>query len=468
MAFIGRISELEELNRLYKANQSKIAVIYGRRRVGKSALIEAFIADKPALEFEGLEGISTQGQIEQFIDDLSLQANDPILARAKIDKWNLVFDYLTKYFEQANKKHILFFDELQWLAANQTKLVSMIKKYWDKHWSKQNVLLILCGSVSSYMVNKVIKSKALYGRTSWELALQPLSLQESYKLLKEKRSYDEVMQYAMIFGGIPKYLNEIDTRLSLDQNLNKLCFTTNAILTNEYEKIFYSQFREYQTYEHIIDFLKSSPHSLAEISKRLGMHSGGGVKLYLDNLEKASFITSYTPYDRATDGKLKRYKLTDEYLRFYFKYIKPNLKLIQSNRSRDLFSQLVKPVWNAWLGFSFENFCMKNAMFLAEKMGFINYVSDFGPIFRREDTHFQVDLIFMRNDKVITLCEMKYIDAPITAKIIKEVEKKTQLIQLPRGYTLEKALISRFGPDETLKELEYFNHSLTVRDLFEN
>ena len=467
MLFIGRNTELEELNHLYSMKSSKLVVLYGRRRVGKSALIEAFVADKPNLQFEGLEGVTTPGQISQFMDDLSLQLNDPILARTKLDRWNLVFDYLTKYFTQSKKKHVLFLDEFQWLAANQSKLISIIKKYWDKYWSKQNILLILCGSVSSYMINKIIKSKALYGRTNWELALQPLSLQEIYKLLKGKRSYDETMQYALILGGIPKYIQEIDTRRSLDQNLNKLCFSKDGILLSEYEKIFYSQFKEYKTYESIINFLKSMPHSLAEISEKLGMTSSGGVKLYLENLEKASFITHYTPYDRTINGKLKRYKLTDEYLRFYFKYMRPNINIIQQNKNRNLFSQLVKPVWKSWLGFSFENFCMKNAMLLAEKMGFENYVVNFGPIFRKGDTHFQVDLVYLRSDKVITLCEIKYTDGLITAKIINEIEKKCKLIELPRGYTLEKALISRFGADDVLVELEYFNHIITVEDLFE-
>src|SRR5206468_418352 len=147
------------------------------------------------------------------------------LKQVKVDTWEPILDYLTKLFSQSKDKYILFFDEFQWLAANQSKLVSILKTYWDQHWSKQNVMLILCGSVCSYMTNKVISSKALYGRINWELCLQPLNPMESYQLLDEKRNIHEVFKYLQILGGIPKYLKEIDTRKSLEQNINKLLFT---------------------------------------------------------------------------------------------------------------------------------------------------------------------------------------------------------------------------------------------------
>ena len=467
MGFIGREQELADLNDLYNASGSKLVVVYGRRRVGKSTLIEQFTARTPTLSFEGLEGLKTREQIHHFTEDLSKQLNDPILARTKLDNWQLIFDYLTEYFSQNKKKQVLFLDELQWLAANQKKLVSIIKKYWDKHWSKQNVMLILCGSVSSYMVKRVIQSKALYGRINWELCLQPLNLKEIYKLLGKKRSKDEVLKYAMILGGIPKYLNEVNTNQSFEQNMNKLCFTDTGILVNEYEMTFYSQFKGYTTYVTIVNLIKDKPHSLAEIADKLKMTSSGGVKSYLDNLESALFITSYVPYNKGEQSKLKKYKLTDEYLRFYFKYIAPHLKLIKTNRNRDLFMQLIKPTWEPWLGFAFENLCLKNAMNLAKIMRFSDQVISYGPLFHKGTDHFQIDLLYVRNDHVITVCEIKYLNQPVSTIVVKDVERKCRLVTIPRGYTVEKALICRFGADEALLALDYFNHIVTVEDLLE-
>lgn len=464
--FIGRTQELTQLKRLYDAKTSKLVVIYGRRRIGKSTLIEHFMASKDHLHFEGLEGGSTKDQLTQFLYDLSEQVGDPLLKEVKPTSWLPVLDYLTKLFARKKSKTIIFMDEFQWLSVNQNKLVSLIKKVWDIHWSKQNVMLILCGSVCSFMTARVISSKALYGRIHWECCLPPLDAIDAYALLRKKRNPDEVMLYLLTIGGIPKYLNEVALNRSFDQNINALLFTEGGSLVNDYEKVFYSQFREYQTYESIVRLLKNQPLTLAEIAEKLKQSSGGGLKSYLQNLEKASFITSFTPFDKLHDSKLKKYKLTDPYLRFYFKYIEPNRKLIAHNRSRALFTELVKPHWSAWLGYAFENYCLMNAMQLATVMGFESQVTHWGPYFRRGDEGFQIDLIYLRSDKVATLCEMKFHDAPVSVAVVQEVERKCKLLKLPQGVTLEKALISRCGPDAALRSLQYFDHAVEVVDLF--
>jgi AAA+ ATPase superfamily predicted ATPase len=178
--FVGRQEELKELNELYHAKKSKLVVIYGRRRIGKSSLINTFCKDKMCLNFEGLEGEETANQIKSFTNDLIRQINDPILKSVHFKNWTEVFDYLTSYLIKHKKKIILFFDEFQWLAANQGTLVSLFKKYWDQQLKNLNVLIILCGSISSYMVKKVIRSKALYGRIDWEHQLGPISPSEAH------------------------------------------------------------------------------------------------------------------------------------------------------------------------------------------------------------------------------------------------------------------------------------------------
>ena len=466
MKFVGRKQELSDLTELYNSRESKLVVLYGRRRIGKSCLIDYFMRDKKHLRFEGLEQGRTKAQLAQFMQDLSKQTNDKLLKHVKPDSWELIFDYLTEFFSQSKETYILFLDEFQWLAANQTKLVSILKKYWDQYWSKQNVMLILCGSVCSYMTKRVISSKALYGRINWEINLQPLNAAEANQLLDEKRNVDEVFRYLQIMGGIPKYLKEINTRKSFDQNINNLLFTKSGALVNDYSKIFYSQFKEYKTYENIVRYLKDQPRNLDDIAKKLKVASGGGVKVYLENLESASFVTSYIPYNKNSNSKLKKYKLSDEYLRFYLKYVEPHLHLIKTNSTRDLFGQLVKPAWSSWLGFSFENFCLKNAMHLAKIMGFDNHVIQWGPYFQRDDKGFQIDLLYRRNDKVITLCEIKYYEKEIPLSVVHEVKTKCDLIEIPKGYTLETALISKLGPVAALRELDFFHHYVVEEDFF--
>jgi hypothetical protein len=466
MGFIGRDDELKQLNNLYEGDENKLIVIFGRRRVGKSTLVEKFMEDKSSLHFEGLEKLTTKDQIEQFRIDLRRQTNDSILDSVTFKNWQSVFEYLTQYFTRTTERKILFLDEFQWLAVGRAKLVSIIKSYWDRFWSKQNVMLVLCGSISSYMVKRVINSKSLYGRIGWKLALQPMTPKETYQMLDSKRSKDEILQYSMIFGGIPKYLNEIKKNRSFEQNINQILFVKNAILIDEYQKIFYSQFKEPKLYEEISRLLNERPMSLNDIAKKLKITSGGSLGTYLSNLEKAAFITSYIPYDKGLNSKLKKYKLSDEFLRFYFKYIEPNLKRIEVNASRDLFDLLVKPVWKPWLGLAFETYCLKHTFHLSELMGFDDKVLDWGPIFKQGDTHFQVDLAYRRLDNVITICEIRYHSGPIDVSILADMKKKSEHIHAPRGYTVEYALISRFGPDESLRKLNYFHHYLTVEDFF--
>lgn len=466
MSFVGRLPELLELEKLYQQDKANLVVGYGRRRVGKSTLFDEFMSKKRHVKLEGLERASTKEQLKHVTADLAQQVNDPLLLQTTFKTWRSFFDYMTNVFSQNKRKTILLLDEFQWLAVNQSRLASLIKFYWDRHWRKQKVMLILCGSVSSFMIKRVINSKALYGRISLELCLPPFQPNEIHRLLQQKRNKDESLLYALTIGGIPKYLEEIDIKLSFDQNINRLCFTRNGLLVNEYECIFYSQFKEHKTYENIVKCLVNKPLSLDEISRATKIATGGGLKNYLSNLEKAAFVTSYVPYDKALNSRLIKYRLTDEYLRFYYKFIMPHLKLIKTNSTRNLFTQQIKPKWQSWLGFAFENFCLKNAEYLAEKMGFADQVLQWGPLFSRDSEGFQVDLIYLRQDNVITLCEEKCYNTPVGINIVHEIEKKCSLISIPRGYTLEKALISRFGADTALQELGYFNNIISAQDLF--
>ena len=205
---------------------------------------------------------------------------------------------------------------------------------------------------------------------------------------------------------------------------------------------------------------------MGEVADHLKMTSSGGIKRYLENLENALFITSYTPYNLGLDSKLKKYKLTDDFLRFFFKYIRPNLKLIKSNTNKNIFNTVVKDRWSPWLGLAFENFCLKNANILADKMNFSDQVINFGPFYKKGDKNFQIDLLFLRADKTITLCEMKYHDRPINTKIISEVNRKCELLSVPRGFSIERALVSLHGADRPLRDSEYFHHEISLKDFF--
>jgi AAA+ ATPase superfamily predicted ATPase len=469
--FVGRDRELETLEEAYGSRSSQLAVIYGRRRIGKSSLVSRFAEGKPQfLWFEGIEGDQTPQQIRHFTESLRKQTADPLLRDIGFKAWDQVFSYLTERVvspARGKPKLILFFDEIPWMAAGRGRLISLLKYYWDNHWKPNNVMLILCGSVASFMVKRVIRSQALYGRITQEILLRGLEPNEAARLFRQKRSSEEILKYLLVFGGVPKYLEEVRLDRSFAQNMNRLCFSPSSPLAREVQRIFYSQFRESETYARIVMLLRDATCTFDEISRRLGIRSGGGLKLYLQNLQDAEIIRSFVPFNRGPRSKLRKYGLADEFLHFYFRFVEPNVTTIAESRSGRLFERFTRDAFHPWLGFAFERFCVKHAAHLAYVMGFDQDVLTASPYFEKGTEGYQIDLVYRRSDKVITICEVKYHDRPVGTKVIPEVERKCSLLPLPRGHTCEKALISLHGPDRALHDSEYFDHFVVLSDIFE-
>ncbi|OPX37959.1 MAG: hypothetical protein B1H12_03485 [Desulfobacteraceae bacterium 4484_190.2] len=467
--FVGRKNELKLLNDAYRSEKDELVVLYGRRRIGKSSLVKCFAKKKKFYyEFEALEGETTHGQIDHFSQQLKKQIDDPILDSVRFANWEQVFTYLTeKIIKRKTKaKKVLFLDELPWMAAGRIRLVSLLKYYWDNHWKGKHVMLILCGSVAAFMVKKVLHSNALYGRTTIEILLKGFSPGEAAYLLGKKRSREEILNYQLVFGGVPKYLEQINPNQSFNKNMNTLCFSPHGIMLKEVERIFYSQFREPRTYLKIINLLKNGIFSLSEISSKTKIPSGGGLNQYLKNLERAEMIRSFIPFDRSGNSKFKKYTLADEFLVFFFKYIEPNLRVIKESSSQRLFETLTQNSFDPWLGFAFERFCLKHAGMLAFVMDFADDLLLASPYFKKNDEKFQIDLLYKRADRVITVCEIKHQNKKIATDIIPEMQRKCALLKVPRGYALEKALISLYGPDNSLKDTGYFHHFVTLDDIF--
>lgn len=463
----GREYEVELLNKSYKSKQSDLIAVYGRRRIGKSYLIKQYGKDKNFWSFEGLEGQSTPKQIEHFKEQLKVILDDSLLDSIQFKNWNQVFDYLTNKIKSEDKKVVFFFDEIQWMAANQSKLIALIKYYWDKEWKDLNIQLILCGSIASFMVDKVIRSSALYGRIKHEILVTELQPYAIKQFFKGKRSLHEILKYMLVFGGVPKYFELIDIKESFNKNIEHLAFNRNGYIFNDYEKIFYSQFKEHTIYEKIVTHIAKHPAELEKIAQYLKLKSGGGLKRYLTNLELARFIVGQKTISK-DNAKSIKYKLHDEYLRFYFKYIRQHRRLLlnQSGENNHFFKNKIEPVWQPWLGFAFEHFCYKYNNVILKYLKIENDVIDIGPYFEKKDPGFQIDLLIKRSDKVWNLCECKYSENLIDIGVVKEVQNKINKMNIPNGVTIEPILITVNGVDKSVEKIDYFHAILTIEDLF--
>lgn len=463
--FVGRRSYFQKLESLWEQKRTKIICVYGRRRVGKTALIQEFTKNKRAFLFEALEGESTPSQVRHFLTQLSVLVGEPYLKDLNYTSWPPAFDLLTEKLSQY-KSIILCFDELPWMAAGRSKLISYIKFYWDKKWKQHpHLLFILCGSVASWMVKNVVRSKALYGRVSHNFLVKELKPFEVNEFIGNKRGQKEVLDYLICFGGIPRYLEEFDFRHSIQINIEKNCFSPDGFFVDEADKIFYSQFKETEVYKRIINYTLKTPARLVDIAHHLKMKRGGGLKQYLDNLVNAAIIDGI-PETRGLDfGKTIRYYLADEFLRFDVFFIKPNLAEIRSGAETASFEKLTQDRWAVFLGLGFERFCVKHRYTIARLLGFDKKVVQCGPVLLNKKDGFQFDLVYLRNDEVFSLCEIKYLSEPPSTKIIHEFERKLKSAPLPSQLTIEKVLICNQTPTQALLDSGYFNQILQARDI---
>lgn len=463
--FIGRQSYLKLLEGLWKLNRAKLIAIYGRRRVGKTELIRRFGQGKNVFNFEALEGEETSVQVKHFLSQLSDFCREPHLKDLDYSDWKPVFELLSQKIEK--EPHlVLVFDELPWMAAGRGKLVSYLKFYWDRDWKNHpHLLLILCGSVTSWMVKNVVRSKALYGRVSESVLVDPLEPDEVSEFIGSKRGTKEILEYLICFGGVPRYLEEFDFNKSIQVNIEKTCFRRSGFFVEEAEKIFYSQFRETHLYKQIVSLLLRGPLAFQDIADRLKLPSGGGLKRYLDNLVFAGIVEGIPQIKNFKAGKIPRYYLEDEFLRFHSTFIAPHLGKIRHAAEGVAFEEITKDVWMTFTGLAFERFCLRQRYRIADRMGIRPKVVACGPVMKVEKDGYQYDLVYLRRDGVITVCEVKYLAKPAETKLIHEMEGKISKTKFPGGVTVEKVLITNQEPSSPLRDSGYFHRIVLAEEI---
>jgi len=430
--FVGRKRELKQLRASLDSPQSSIAVVYGRRRIGKSALIRHALEERPALFFEGLENQSTSSQLSNFCLQLGRQTG----RCGKIDvpkTWREAFLLLEPVLKKAPACIVL--DEFQWLANYRSAAVSDLKMVWDQYLSQiPGVSLILCGSIASFMLRKVVKGAALYGRTDRVIHLREFSLAETREMLPDYGD-DELWDAYMMLGGIPKYQELLRGYPSLYLAMEDLAFQENGFLVDEFDRIFVSHFGRNEDYARIIAALAAHPYGMfrKDLANSARVDLGGGLSRNLDDLESAGFIHSTRPVSKPANSKLVKYILSDAYLRFYYCFMRAKLSVIKSGKSTIRFPSLVQtPRFYSWRGRAFELACLQHAPLIARELGFHGVEYEFGPYFRmprQGSKGVQVDLVFDRADNVLTLCEMKCSRAPLGKNVVDEMEEKAALLR---------------------------------------
>ena len=474
--FRGRSEELNSLRSLINFKKASLAVILGRRRIGKSSLVHEFSKEfKKFYEFHGLaprKSTNNLTQLNNFAAQLKEQFGGAV---TKLTSWDEAFDQLYKeLLSSAHKKTtLLFFDELSWMGKYDQDFAGKLKIAWDTKFSKiPNLIMILCGSVSSWIQNNILQSTGFVGRVSLTLRLGELDLKNSIKFWGEKSdqiSIFERLNYLCVTGGIPKYLEEYDLKNSTADNLKRLCFTKGGYLFEDFERIFNDIFeKKSELYKKITKVIAEKNYTAQEISDTLKISSSGEFIKSLQDLELSGFITrDYTYKPNGLRSKLSKYRISDNYLRFYLKYIDKNTDKINKDIFKfTSFSDLLS--WESILGLQFENLILNRIPDLLRALGLENEkIISASPYFQNRTNKTkacQIDLLIECKPNNFFICEIKY-RKQITTKVIEEVKNKIASLKLPKYCSKRAVLIYAGELNEGVKESEYFDKIIEFSDL---
>ncbi len=476
---IGRKREQELFEQAYNAREAQFLTIYGRRRVGKTFLVHEFFLYKPChfLHVTGLQSGNMKTQLENFAKALSNTFFQDIPIQAP-KHWGEALELLTKKIINSEKKVVLFFDELPWLATRKSGLMQQIDFYWNNQWAGMpHVIFIACGSSASWLLSNIIYHKGgLHNRTTIEMRLLPFDLAETKDFLQSKGASlnnDLIVSLYMAIGGIPYYLNYVRPERSAQENIQMLFFDKNAPLNKEFQKLFESLFDGADPYLEIVRILakKREGTSRAEL-KKLAKHSaaGGYLSKRLRDLSDAGFIKEYKPWGKQLG---EYYKVIDEFCLFYTYWIDNNKGSFFDNDYWAVHSHL--PAYYAWAGYAFEALCVKHYQQIIRGLGIkgINRLGSWRYIPKKgTESGAQIDLVIDRLDNSFTLAEIKYTEKPfvIDKAYAEVIQNKIALFRKHTKVTKQIffSMITTHGLKKTMYSQELISSVTTLEDLFKH
>lgn len=477
---IGRLQEVAELTRLYEGKNAELVAIYGRRRVGKTYLVDEVFRDKITFRHAGLSPVELSENKEMRPMQMQLKAFYYSLLQHGMKKSHCPKDWLEAFFMlemylrdiDDGSRQLIFLDELPWMDTPKSGFITGFEGFWNS-WAchRHNVMVVICGSANSWMRDKLINNHGgLYGRVTYEIKLEPFNLKENEEYLISKgvnlSRYDVIQSYMMV-GGIPYYLNYFQRGKSMAQIVDDLFFAKNAKLKDEYDKLFASIFTNPEQMKKIIKVLngRSAGYTRKEISNQTGITDGGGLGEALKALIASDFIIKYIPF--GFNKREEHYKLIDPFCIFYLRFIRSQKELDSDFWKDNLNSGAV----SAWRGYAFENVCFNHISQIKNALGISGVYSEQSSWYRREDgaEGTQIDMIISRRDNVVNMCEIKYYGSEFT--VDKEYDMKLRdrreilSEMVPRKAVIHSTLITTFG----IKYNEYrwvFDNVITMDDLF--
>jgi AAA+ ATPase superfamily predicted ATPase len=411
---IGRHKELKLLNSLKHNDSATFVAVFGRRRVGKTFLIRNAFDNQFTFQLTGLGKGGVKKQLNNFYAAFAKQMPPGVEVPFPKD-WFWAFQQLSTWLESlpAGKKTI-FLDELPWFDTPQSGFVSALEHFWNSWASaRQDILLIVCGSAASWMLHNLINNRGgLHNRVTHRIRLDPFTLAETAAYFAHKSAtYEQyqLVQLYMVTGGIPFYLEQVNTGKSIAQNINDLGFLPDGFLRLEFDNLYASLYRNANRHIAVVEALaqKSKGMSREQLLLKAALPDGGSATKVLKELEQSGFIRKYQAYDKKEKNAL--FQLADFYSLFYLKFIKNTSPLDKNN----WISGLDSPEYRAWSGYAFEQVCLSHIDQIKNALGISGVQTATSAwIGEKDGQKAQIDLVIDRRDQVINLCEMKFSTSP--------------------------------------------------------
>jgi uncharacterized protein len=456
------------LENALNSNKPEMVAVIGRRRVGKTFLVKSVYEKNIDFEVTGIQHATRREQLRNFMLQIT-KYSQGTFPQTEPKDWLEAFYLLSKFLElkQKSEKQIVFLDELPWLATHKSGFLKGLSWFWNSWAVNQDIVVVICGSAASWMIKNVVHDKGgLHNRITKRIYLRPFDLYETEQFFNAKNlhfDYYQILHLYMALGGVPHYLDEIESGKSAAQNIDALCFANNGLLKDEFSKLYASLFDDADAHVKVIRALASKQKGLtrSEIVQMTKISEGGGVTTVLEELQHSGFITVYLPF-----GKKKKeglFRLTDEFSLFH-------LQFMENNRleGKNSWQQLSKTqAYISWAGYAFESICLKHLAQIKKALGISGVYATASSFFKKgtdEEQGMQLDLLIDRADHVINICEIKFHNAEYTIDKDKAMDYRNKMAAFKTATNTKKQLfltmISTFGIKQNAHSLGLVDASL--------
>jgi len=475
--FVGRKLELERLHALWNKNIASFVVMKGRRRIGKSRLIEEFAKKTNIISLSGLapsEVITSQDQRDEFARQLARFFHIPI---PYSNDWGDLFWHLAYHTQKG--KVVILLDEISWMGMKDPTFLGKLKNIWDQNLKKNpNLILIVCGSVSSWIEKNILSHTGFVGRVDLVFNLEELSLAECNDFWGKQGDHIsayEKFKVLSVTGGVPKYLESLTPDVSADEFIRQSCFTPEGFLFREFDQIFNDLFaRRSSIYIAILKCLVANKFSsLDDILTSMNLQKSGVYSGYLEDLQLSGFISKHHTWN-LKDGKISKlvkFRISDNYVRFYLKYIEPNKEQIKKGAFHNR-SITTLPAFDSIMGLQIENLVIKNRNALCKILSIpVSEIINDGPYFQKPTKikkGCQVDYMIHSKFNSLYCCEIKFSRNSIKLSVVDEVRQKIQSLEHAKIMSVRPILIHINGVDDSVLGEEFFAKIINLGKLLDS